>query len=127
MTKGHYHEIRERAEVYYGLSGEGRLVVAKDDGHGGDPDAARAPWPTSRRAGRTARSNTGSEPFVFLAVYHGDAGHDYGTIETEGFPLLVLERDGEVAVVSRQRRSEVSRRRAASRRSSDRASSTPAG
>ena len=31
--------------------------------------------------------NTGSEPFVFLAVYHGDAGHDYGTIETEGFPL----------------------------------------
>ena len=32
MTKGHYHQIRERAEVYYGLAGEGRLVVAKDEG-----------------------------------------------------------------------------------------------
>ncbi len=102
MTKGHYHEIRERAEVYYGLSGEGRLVVAKDDG------AAEA---IPMRPGTVAyvapcwahrTVNTGSEPFVFLAVYHGDAGHDYGTIETEGFPLLVLERDGEVAVVSRQ-------------------------
>jgi glucose-6-phosphate isomerase, archaeal len=101
MTKGHYHEIRERAEVYYGLSGEGQLVVASDDGSevipmGPGTVAYVAPcW-----AHRTV--NTGSEPFVFLAVYHGDAGHDYGTIETEGFPLLLLERDGELAVVSNQ-------------------------
>ena len=43
--------------------------------------------------------NTGSEPFVFLAIYPGDAGHDYGTIETEGFPQRVVERDGQPAVV----------------------------
>jgi glucose-6-phosphate isomerase len=46
--------------------------------------------------------NTGDETFVFFAVYHGDAGHDYGTIETEGFPQRVLARDGGVAVMPRE-------------------------
>jgi glucose-6-phosphate isomerase, archaeal len=101
MTKGHYHEIRERAEVYYGLRGEGQLVLAKDEG---SEAIAMRPGTVAYVAPCWAHRtvNTGSEPFVFLAVYHGDAGHDYGTIETEGFPLLVLDRDGEVAVVSRQ-------------------------
>jgi glucose-6-phosphate isomerase len=97
MTKGHFHEIRERAEVYYGLRGDGRLVLAKDDAHEtvpmGPGTVAYVPpcW-----AHRTV--NTGGEPFVFLAVYHGDAGHDYGTIETAGFPQRVLDRGGEVVV-----------------------------
>jgi glucose-6-phosphate isomerase len=34
--------------------------------------------------------NTGEEPFVFFAVYPGQAGHDYGTIEKTGFPQRVL-------------------------------------
>jgi glucose-6-phosphate isomerase, archaeal len=102
MTKGHYHEVRERGEVYYGLTGDGRLVVAKDDGSadvipmGPGTVAYVAPCWSHRTV------NTGSEPFVFLAVYHGDAGHDYGTIETEGFPQLVVERDGEVVAVARE-------------------------
>ena len=32
MTKGHFHKIRDRAEIYIGLSGEGRLVMTKEDG-----------------------------------------------------------------------------------------------
>jgi glucose-6-phosphate isomerase, archaeal len=97
MTKGHYHEIRERAEVYYGLTGEGRLVVARN----GECEVipmrpGTVAYVAPCWAHRTV--NTGSEPFVFLAVYHGDAGHDYGTIETEGFPQIVVERDGAVAV-----------------------------
>jgi glucose-6-phosphate isomerase len=100
MTKGHFHEQRDRAEVYYGLTGEGRLVMAKDDEavtlEMGPGTVAYVPphW-----AHRTV--NTGDVPFVFLAVYPGDAGHDYGTIETDGFPQVVLERDGEVVVVPR--------------------------
>lgn len=34
--------------------------------------------------------NVGSEPLVFFAAYVGDAGHDYGTIESEGFPVIIL-------------------------------------
>lgn len=101
MTKGHYHEVRDRGEVYYGLAGEGRLVLAKDG------ECTTAPivpgtvaYVPPHWAHRTV--NTGADQFIFLAVYPGDAGHDYGTIETEGFPKLVLEREGEIAVVSKQ-------------------------
>jgi glucose-6-phosphate isomerase len=100
MTKGHYHEQRDRAEVYYGLRGEGQLVVAHEGEHYTVPmSAGTVAYVPPHWAHRTV--NTGGEAFVFLAVYHGDAGHDYGSIETEGFPQRVLERDGEVTVVPR--------------------------
>jgi glucose-6-phosphate isomerase len=100
MTKGHFHQRRDRAEVYYGLQGEGRLVLARD---GEAEVVALTPGTVAYVppfwAHRTV--NVGETPLVFLAVYHGDAGHDYGTIETEGFPQVVLWRDGAVSVVAR--------------------------
>jgi glucose-6-phosphate isomerase len=35
--------------------------------------------------------NTGSTPLVSFFVFRGDAGHDYGTIETKGYRNLVVE------------------------------------
>jgi len=93
MTKGHFHEVRDRAEVYFGLQGEGQLVLARD---GEAETVPMSPgvvaYVPPHWAHRTV--NTGTEPFVFLAVYPGDAGHDYGTIETDGFPQRIVERDG---------------------------------
>ena len=43
-------------------------------------------------ADRTA--NAGSEGFIFFGVYPADAGHRNGTIESEGFPMLLVEQDG---------------------------------
>jgi glucose-6-phosphate isomerase len=90
MTKGHFHKIRDRAEIYIGLSGEGRLVMAKEDGdyivemmRKGTVNYVPGGW-----AHRSV--NVGDEPLVFFAVYPGDAGYDYGTIEEEGFPVLVV-------------------------------------
>ena len=100
MTKGHFHEQRDRAEVYYGLQGEGRLVLYRDEEAETVPiTAGTVAYVPPYWAHRTV--NTGDEPFVFLAVYHGDAGHDYGTIETDGFPQVVLARDGAVTVLPR--------------------------
>jgi len=100
MTKGHYHERRDRAEVYYGLQGEGRLVLARE----GAAEvvalsAGTVAYVPPFWAHRTV--NVGETPLVFLAVYHGDAGHDYATIETDGFPRVVLWRDGAIEVLSR--------------------------
>lgn len=90
MTKGHFHAVRDRAEIYLGLAGTGRLVMATDDGE-------RAVEPMRRGTvsyipgGWAHRSvNVGEEPLVFLAVYIGDAGYDYATIEREGFPVRVV-------------------------------------
>lgn len=97
MTKGHFHSQRDRAEVYYGLTGRGLLLLAKDgEAREVAIEPRTAAYVPPYWAHRTV--NTGPEPFVFLAVYPGDAGHDYGTIETDGFPQIVVEQDGEAAV-----------------------------
>ncbi len=89
MTRGHFHAVRDRSEIYLGLSGEGRLVLATEDGrHRVEP--IREGTVNYVPGGWAHRSvNVGDEPLVFFAAYVGDAGHDYGTIEREGFPVLV--------------------------------------
>jgi glucose-6-phosphate isomerase len=106
MTKGHFHELRDRAEVYLGLAGEGLLVMATGDGrHAVEP--IRRGTVSYVPGGWAHRSvNVGGEPLVFLAVYVGDAGHDYATVERQGFPVLVLagEHGPEIVANPRYRR-----------------------
>jgi glucose-6-phosphate isomerase, archaeal len=89
MTKGHFHAVRDRSEIYLGLAGEGRLVLATQDGrHRVEP--IRPGTVNYVPGGWAHRSvNVGSEPLIFFAAYVGDAGHDYQTIERDGFPVLV--------------------------------------
>jgi glucose-6-phosphate isomerase len=43
--------------------------------------------------------NTGdAEPLVSFCVYPAHAGHNYGDIQTEGFPRRVFRREGTVRV-----------------------------
>jgi glucose-6-phosphate isomerase len=106
MTKGHFHEVRDRAEIYVGLAGEGRLLMATEDGrHAVEP--MRQGTVNYVPGGWAHRSiNVGEEQLVFFAAYVGDAGHDYGTIEQEGFPVLVMrdERGPKVVENPRYRR-----------------------
>lgn len=103
MTKGHFHQVRDRSEVYIGLQGEGRLVLATEAGdHTVEP--LRPGTVNYIPGGWAHRSvNVGDEPLVFFAAYVGDAGHDYGTIEKQGFPVLVLSGDDGPRVVDNPR------------------------
>jgi glucose-6-phosphate isomerase, archaeal len=97
MTKGHYHTVRETAEVYLGLSGQGYLLLTTEDG--GSRAIQMAPGTVAYVPPRWAHRsvNTGEEPFIFFAVYPGQAGHDYQTIERTGFSQRVLRgREGPV-------------------------------
>ena len=90
MTKGHFHQVRDRAEVYLGLAGEGRLVMATVEGrHAVEPirrgTVAYVPGGWAHRS-----VNVGDQPLVFFAIYVGDAGHDYHTVQRTGFPVLVV-------------------------------------
>ena len=84
MTKGHHH-VRDSAELYLGVSGEGIMLMETRDGD----FAAERLLPSALVyvppgwAHRTV--NTGSTPLVFLAAYYGDAGHDYLSVERSGF------------------------------------------
>jgi glucose-6-phosphate isomerase, archaeal len=94
FTKGHFHGKADRSELYYGLIGEGMLLLqtpkGKIDAQPMQPGAASFVPP--HWGHRTI--NTGSTPFVFLAVYPADAGYNYGAISERGFSSLVIERDG---------------------------------
>lgn len=99
MTKGHYHSKRDQGEVYLGLSGEGYLLLQTEDGKFDAQKMSKGTvaYVPPYWAHRTV--NVGSEPFVFFAAWPGDAGHDYGSIETSGFYKLLVERDGQPILI----------------------------
>jgi glucose-6-phosphate isomerase, archaeal len=88
MTKGHHHH-RDSAELYVGMSGEGIMVTESRDGEFAHErlTPSVAVYVPPGWAHRTV--NTGSGPLSFLAVYFGDAGHDYEQIEKSGFSRRV--------------------------------------
>lgn len=90
FTKGHFHAERDTGEVYVGLSGRGYLLLMTEDGRRVEVPMERGTlaYVPPYWAHRTV--NTGDTPFVFFAVYPGQAGHDYGTIDATGFPQRVF-------------------------------------
>jgi glucose-6-phosphate isomerase len=100
MTKGHFHVKRDRAEIYLGLAGHGYLLLQTDAGEVSSVpmQPGTIAYVPPYWAHRTV--NTGSEPFVFFAAWPGDSGHDYGTIEKIGFARIMVERNGQVALVA---------------------------
>jgi glucose-6-phosphate isomerase len=91
MTKGHFHEIRERSEVYVGLSGEGLLLMASESGEHRVVEMRKGTVAYVPGGWAHRSANTGSEPLVFFAAFVGDAGHDYEAVAERGFPILALK------------------------------------
>lgn len=97
MTKGHVHDTPE-GEIYLGTTGTGLLLLH---------DGTRTSWVAMAPnvigyipPGWAHRSvNVGDEPYGFLAVYPGAAGHDYDTIAQEGIGARVTKSPGGFAVL----------------------------
>jgi glucose-6-phosphate isomerase len=104
MTKGHYHAILETGEVYYCLKGEGYMVMENPEG-----DTAVEPLSPGKvlyvpprwahRSVCTARQ----QDLVTFFVYPAHAGHDYGTIERQGFRKLVVDGQSGVEIIDNPR------------------------
>jgi len=99
MTKGHFHSILDTAEVYLCIKGRGLILMESQDGEVSYEvlTPGKMAYVPKRYAHRSI--NIGNEPFVQFFAFRADAGHDYGTIETKGFRKLVVERDGDFAVI----------------------------
>lgn len=102
MTKGHFHKIEDRAEFYWGIEGEGMLILM---------DKNRNTWAEKMYPGnlhyingctahRTA--NTGNSMLSFGACWPSDAGHDYDTISKQGFSKILVKRNGHPELVNRR-------------------------
>ena len=104
MTKGHFHTVLETAEIYHCLKGEGVMVMETPEGDWAVEKLrpGKILYVPPRWAHRSV--NTGSqEDMVTFFVYPGNAGHDYGTIETQGFRKLVLEVNGQMQIADNPR------------------------
>jgi glucose-6-phosphate isomerase len=94
MTKGHFHATIDRAEYYWGLTGEGMLLYMDSHRH----VWAEKMFPGSLHyipggiAHRVA--NTGSQLLSFAACWPSDAGHNYEKIAMNGFACKLVEIDG---------------------------------
>jgi glucose-6-phosphate isomerase, archaeal len=103
MTKGHFHAKIDRAEIYVTLAGEGRLVMATEAGESAVEPMRRGSVNYVPGGWAHRSVNVGTDPLVFLAAFPADAGYDYKTIEEQGFPVLIMDRDGLPDVVSNPR------------------------
>lgn len=100
MTKGHFHEKMETAEVYYCTAGEGYLLMEDPNGEVEIEQfkpgiAVYVPPNFAHRSVNTHPTN----PLISFFVFRADAGHDYKTIESKGFRKLMVERDGKPEVI----------------------------
>ncbi len=100
MTKGHFHTVLDTAEVYYCLSGHGYMLMENPEGDWEAQELVpgKAVYVPGRYAHRSVNVSP-DEPLVTFFAFPGHAGHDYGTIETQGFRKLIVERDGKPAFV----------------------------
>ena len=99
MTKGHFHAILDTAEVYLCIAGRGLILLESPEGDYSYEvlTPGKMAYVPKRYAHRSV--NIGNEPFVQFFTFRADAGHDYGTIETKGFRKLVVEKNGDFAIV----------------------------
>ena len=100
MTKGHFHAALEAAEVYYCLAGEGVMVMENPEGEWAVAELrpGKVLYVTPRWAHRSVNTRLDMDLVTFF-VYPGHAGHDYGSIEKQGFRKLIVERDGRPAII----------------------------
>ena len=104
MTKGHFHEVLETGEIYFCLKGRGYMVMETPEGEWSVEllYPGRVLYVLPRWAHRSVNASL-DEDLVTFFVYPGDAGHDYGTIERQGFRKLVVDKDGEPVIVDNPR------------------------
>ena len=104
MTKGHFHSLLETAEIYYCLKGEGCMVMENPEGEASVEflSPGKVLYVPPRWAHRSVCTSRQQDLVTFF-IYPGDAGHDYGTIERQGFRKLVLEGENGIEIVDNPR------------------------
>jgi glucose-6-phosphate isomerase len=99
MTKGHFHKVENRAEYYWGIEGEGILLLMDKTRN----TRAEYMFPGSLHyiPGCTAHrvSNIGSNKLKFGACWPADAGYNYQLILNEGFSKRVKKIEGKPILI----------------------------
>ena len=98
MTKGHFHKNLDTAEYYFGIAGEGLLLLQDLDGNSRLEKVKKGSLHYIN--GNTAHRliNTGNTTLIVGACWPADAGHDYSITENGGFKVRVYDGNGKIVV-----------------------------
>ena len=104
MTKGHYHQVLDTAEVYLCQNGEGFMVMENPEGEWAVErlTPGKILYVPPRWAHRTVCTSRQADLVTFF-IYPGHSGHDYGTIEQQGFRKLALDGLNGIEIVDNPR------------------------
>jgi glucose-6-phosphate isomerase len=104
MTKGHFHTVLDTAEIYYCFRGQGMMVMENPEGDWAVEQMipGRVLYVNPRWAHRSVNISLENDLITFFVV-PGDAGHNYDTIETQGFRKLVMDCNGHPEVIDNPR------------------------
>ena len=104
MTKGHFHAVLETAEIYYCLAGEGYMVMETPEGECSIAELrpGKVLYVPPCWAHRSVNTGAAADLVTFF-VYPGHAGHDYGSIEKQGFRKLIVDQAGTPTFVDNPR------------------------
>ena len=100
MTKGHFHKVLNTAEVYYCLHGEGVMLMETPEGDWSveEMHPGAVVYVPPRWGHRSVNTNLHSNLVMFF-VYPANAGHDYISIEQQGFRKLIVDREGRYEII----------------------------
>lgn len=98
MTRGHFHSDTRSGEFYYGLQGQGLLMLMDDAG----TTWAEKVFPGSVHSilGTLAHRliNTGDEALSVAACWPNGAGHDYQRVEKQPFGYRVYKNEQGICI-----------------------------
>jgi glucose-6-phosphate isomerase len=101
MTKGHFHAVLDTAEIYHCLRGSGVMVMETPEGESAiqELEPGRILYVPPRWAHRSVNTSFDQDLVTFF-IYPANAGHDYGSIEYQGFRKLVVNQNGRTRVMN---------------------------
>ena len=101
MTKGHFHENKDCVEFYFGVEGEGLLLLMDEEGK----TWAEKVYQGSLHHidGHLAHRlvNTGDTDLKVGACWPTSAGHDYDAIMKQEFGYRIFKKDNQIEFVKR--------------------------
>ncbi len=102
MTRGHFHKKREKPEIYWGISGEGLLLLMNEQ---------KECWIQKVESGSLHHIsghiahrliNTGKDTLTVGACWPLDAGHDYKSL-AQGFSVRIFNENGKIVIKENKR------------------------
>ena len=99
FTRGHIHQDTSCGEFYFGLAGEGLLLLMDIEGNAWaekiSPNSLH--YVNGKLAHRLV--NTGDQVLKVGACWPSNAGHNYEWVEKHPFPVRVYKKNGEIVCI----------------------------